>query len=763
LSNTLYYITVISTVRINICMKLKEINKKYQEVCQAISERRVKKALDILKDLVIESQLGELKNQLQEVEITYENILRYTVEGVKDPEREKVYKHLLRSILKLADQANEKILLNVSGWHTFSLKTQLNKEQKLTGKTVVEKIEDLSFKHQLDEVLNETRVLDTPRQSFESQKHTEVISRIFTHLLLTDDFKEAEKSLIQTLIEEKSFYWYERSIFVSSVSLSLLRYFDIQKFLTLFHFFKLQEEEVWQRSFIGLILAFYKYNSRISLYPELLNIINELSENESIEKEFEQVIIQLIRSGETESISKKIRDEIVPEMVKLAPRLTDKLDLDELVPEDFMEEKNPDWEKIFKESEGLYEKIEEFSKLQMEGADVFMSAFSQLKQFPFFSEIANWFLPFIPDNPIIDNAFKFEDKEFDKELFLNGLEKTAYMCNSDKYSFCLNVTIMPEAQKSILLKMFQAELNSMEELNQQDKLIESDKTSKTVYTQYIHDLYRFNKLYRFKDEFYDIFKTQLDFNNTLLFSRLVKGDHISGNIAEYYFQNEHYTRAIDIFLSLENHTENTEIVEKLAYSYQRLGDLNTALKYYRQAEIFNADKEWLLRKIGLCYRSLQMPEKALNYYQRAESIDSKNLFTQASIGHCYLDLKDYEKALKYYFKVEYLDPKNKKVWRPLAWCCFVQGKFEQAEKYYKLITEESPNHHDYMNMGHLEWCKGNKIKATEQYLKSIEQKGNSLEEFLESFDHDKDYLLNHGISSEDLPILLDHIQYQLYK
>ncbi|MEA1897870.1 MAG: tetratricopeptide repeat protein, partial [Bacteroidota bacterium] len=476
-----------------------------------------------------------------------------------------------------------------------------------------------------------------------------------------------------------------------------------------------------------------------------------------------QVLIQLIRSGETESISKKIRDEIVPEMVKLAPRLTDKLDLDKLIPDDFTEEKNPDWEKIFKESEGLYEKIEEFSKLQMEGADVFMSAFSQLKQFSFFSEISNWFLPFIPDNPIIDDIFKFEDAEFDKQLFLSGLEKTGYMCNSDKYSFCLNVKLMPEAQKSMLLKMFQAELNSMDELDKENKIIESGKTSKTVYTQYIHDLYRFVKLYRFKDEFYDIFKTELDFHNTHLFKNLVKDDMLLGNIAEYYFQNEHFSRAIDIYLLLEDYNERPEIIEKIAYSYQIVGDFSSALKYYSQAEIFNSNKEWLLKKIGLCYRNLQMSEKALKYYQRAENIDPENLFTQASIGHCYLDLKDYEKALKYYFKVEYLDPKNKKVWRPLAWCCFVQGKFDHADKYYKLITEGSPNYHDYLNMGHLEWCKGNKVKATELYKKSIEQKGNNLEKFLEIFEQDKDHLLNHGISSEDLPILLDHIQYQLNK
>ncbi len=744
-------------------MNLNDINKKYNSVCISISNRKVKKAFDILKELVEQSQPGIFHNRLQELETTYENMLRYTIEGVSDPEREKVYKNLLRSILELADQTLERILVMNSGWNCCSLKQELEKEQKLTGKTVVEKIEDLSFKNQLDEVLNEINVNKGPRQSFESQKHNQLISRIFTHLLLTDEYKEAEKSLIDTLLDENRFKWYERSIFVSSVSLSLFRYFDIQKFTSLFRIYRLKEEEVWQRAFIGLVLAFYKYNSRIDLYPGLSEIMDHLEQEESIEKELEQVLIQLIRSGDTESISKKIRDEIVPEMVKLAPRLTEKLDLDKLLPEDFAEEKNPDWEKIFKESEGLYEKIEEFSKLQLEGADVFMSAFSQLKQFSFFSDISNWFLPFIADNPLIDDAFRFDDAEFDKELFLSGLETTAYMCNSDKYSFCLNIKLMPEAQRSMLLKMFQAELDGMKEIKKQDEIIDEAgiKKSKTIYTQYIHDLYRFVKLFRFKNEYYDPFKSELDFYNSLLFKKLVSDDTLLENIAEYYFQNEHYIRAIDIFTRLEGYDEKADIIEKIAYSYQMTGDYDKALEYYRKAEIFNANKEWLLKKIGLCYRKLNNSPKALKYYKRAESIDPDNLYTQASIGHCLLDLKEYDKALKYYFKVEYLDPKNTKVWRPLAWCCFVEGKFKQADKYYRKIESGNPTYHDLMSMGHLELCKGNKNKATELYIASINSKGNKLEKFLESFEQDKIHLIKHGISPDDLPILLDHIQYRL--
>ena len=448
-------------------------------------------------------------------------------------------------------------------------------------------------------------------------------------------------------------------------------------------------------------------------------------------------------------------------MTKLVPKLKDKLELDQLIPDNFMEDKNPDWGKIFEDSEGLYEKVEEFSKLQLEGADVFMSAFSQLKQFPFFNEMSNWFIPFHPENPAIDNAFNFDDAEFDKNLFLKGMQQTAYMCNSDKYSFCLNVQMMPEAQKSMLLKLFQAELEGMEEMNKEDSILDYSKKTRSTYTQYIHDLYRFHKLFSFNNEFYDIFKAEMDFYNCTFFKILVNDDKLIRNIAEYYFQNQHFEKAIDLFDRINSKKKETELIEKIAYSYQMLGNYKKALRFYKEAEIFDTKKEWTLKKIGLCYRKLKKPRKALEYYKRAEFIKPDNLYTQATIGHCYLDLKNFEEALKYYFKVEYLDPKNTKVYRPIAWCCLIDGKFDKADKYYNKILEQNPNAYDYLNMGHLQLCKANKPKAVEYYKENINFKGNTLEKFLLSFELDKPYLLKLGINPDDIPILLDHIQYQL--
>ena len=194
---------------------------------------------------------------------------------------------------------------------------------------------------------------------------------------------------------------------------------------------------------------------------------------------------------------------------------------------------------------------------------------------------------------------------------------------------------------------------------------------------------------------------------------------------------------------------------------QQLGNYEGALHCYLQADLFDHEQVWNLKKIALCYRYLKQPEKALEYYQKAEKVQPDNLHTQVSIGHCLLELKDYEQALKYYFKVEYLDPGNQKVWRPIVWCALALGKFEQAEKYARQLIDKKPTQHDYLNMGHLSWCMGKRQDALQWYQKCVTFPGQSMQAFLESFNNDKEMLLKHGVDEMDIPIMLDQLRYHL--
>ena len=68
-----------------------------------------------------------------------------------------------------------------------------------------------------------------------------------------------------------------------------------------------------------------------------------------------------------------------------------------------------------------------------------------------------------------------------------------------------------------------------------------------------------------------------------------------------------------------------------------------------------------------------------------------------------------------------------------------------------------------MNLGHVEWCMGNRTGAVDLYRKSILQKDNSFDAFMTVFKDDKIHLEAHGITGEDIIVVLDHLKYELEK
>ncbi len=546
------------------------------------------------------------------------------------------------------------------------------------------------------------------------------------------------------------------------LTLSSFRCFDVRKIELLIDYTLNENDQIRQRALVGLFLNLYIHNKRISFFPELLDKIKTLADYNNIEKNIELIAIQLLKSKETEKITKKLEEEILPEMVKYQPILKDKLDLDNILSSDYMDDKNPDWERVFEDAPDLLDKLQEISKMQMEGADVFMSAFSRLKHFEYFNEMINWFRPFHIDNFVVNEVLNKEKDNFNTSLFLDGLSKSFFMCNSDKYSFCLNIQYMPELQKSMMLEMFNAELESLKEIQDEDEILNKSTRIKSIYSQYIQDLYRFYKLHPLKSEFKDIFNLKLDFYNCDFFTTLVKDENILRNIGEYFFENDYFEQALEIYLLLNSKgNNNLEIFEKIGYCYQKLKNYKDALNYYKKAELFEANRAWNLKKLGLCNRFLKNYEESLKYYLEAEKIEPDNLYVQTYIGHAYLDLKQFENALKYYYKVEFMANENRKVLRPIAWCSFVLGKFEKAKEYFERLMEDEANKFDFMNLGHVEWCLGNRKAALKNYKTSINREDNNLKSFMASFEDDRKFLIEFGITEQEITFMLDYLKYML--
>ncbi len=705
-----------------------------------IQQSELAKALHSLRKLVAACERGDLADTYDEIFTTYTYLLQYTLGGVNDPKRDNIYKELINKTLNLFNIVYDALNTKLSNAKYFA-------DKRTTLRSII--------KHNLnlEKIYNDI----SSEKDSESEQRKQALNLMFAYIQ-AQEFRENDLDFLEKNVRSKTLKMHEWSQITSALTISLLNRFDENKLHALYVLYDSNRPQIWQRALVGIFLANYLYDRYLQYYPKLKMRLKTLAEDEEAEKNIELIIIQLIKSKETKKISDRLQNEIMPEVSKFRPKIADKLDLDKLLSDKMTADINPDWEEVFEDAPELLNKMEEISKLQLDGSDVFMSAFSQLKNYPFFSQTANWFLPFYKENTEALTALRNGAPDFDAEQFASVMQDSAYICNSDKYSFCMNVALLPEAQRKMISGIFKMETEAMKDISTQDELINKNAKNKHLYTRYIQDLYRFIKLHVWGNEntITDIFESEFDFHNAYIYKKIIKSDQLLRNAAEFYFKKEFYIEAIEAFTQVKI-TENNarRIFEKIGYAYQQLQQYEQALVNYDRADLYDGNQQWLNTKRGYCYRKLSKFEQALDYYKRAEAEAPENQSIQINTANCLVNLARYEEALQYYFKLDYNEPESTKIMRPLAWCAFVAGKSETAAKYYKKLIAEKPNTYDLINYGHVLATTNMFMKAYEMYAAAV--KRSTLDEILDNIREDSEYLKKNGVEPAVIETLCEFL------
>lgn len=73
-----------------------------------IDSKELKNAFDSLQALIAGSREYSFQDKLNELQDTYKYMLRYRIEGAKDPMQEQIYNNLQASTYELADSVKQK-------------------------------------------------------------------------------------------------------------------------------------------------------------------------------------------------------------------------------------------------------------------------------------------------------------------------------------------------------------------------------------------------------------------------------------------------------------------------------------------------------------------------------------------------------------------------------------------------------------------------------------------------------------------------------
>lgn len=738
-------------------MDSKDILSQKKEILDKLSKRQLKDAFDLLVKLVVNTQDWQMSEKLSELETNYRYMLHYQFEVDNDPTRHEMYNNILRSLYEITDDASD-ILQTIHSTNIFYERIRINSVRTpLSFVEVRNQLKDVQESASLADLLENGENKNSQIRDF-SVKRERLDNELFNMLFVSNRIDESTEKEYKSFLNSTDAATREKCLFVSALTMNLFHRFDSRKMSVLMAACKNEEPLISQRAIVGLIITLQMYDVRWQLYPECQFELDALSENDWFRSSVSTVIKQLIRSRETEEISRKLTEEIIPEMMKFNSLSGKKLNMQDLLGETDFADKNPDWKKELEDS-GLANKLQEYSNLQMEGADVFHSTFSSLKNFPFFREISNWFMPF--DISYSELQPLNTDKDGLSSFLKTAILNSGHMCNSDKYSFAFSLLQIPSAQRQMMVGRFGEEAEQIKELQKDAEALNPTINDEIVSNQYIQDLYRFFKLFSYKNNFLDIFKLRLNFYDKKSIAPLISDKDTMLRIANYCFDKNFFADAVSIYQKLTDRiVDSSDIWQRLGYCRQMLNDLQGALDAYLQAELLSPPNSWIIKRIAQVYRTLKDPRHSLEYYQRAAQLNPDNLNIELNIGHCYLELGDYEKALNYYFKIEVMEGNTAKAWRPIAWTAFLLRRFDVARNYYQKILVDKPNIHDFLNAGHIELCTNNKKAALDIYLKAA-QKAENFQQFTSLFEDDRKELISAGADESFFPLLFDEIKFKL--
>lgn len=733
-----------------------------QRIHRYVEEHRLRDAFGYARSLSQGMMDWGLSRELAQTEENYRMMLSYASRGAEDPGRADMVVTLGNTILEITDRLERENLLPAEPTLYYNT---LRYERSQTGDTLGSLLDRYLKVLAEGSIFNVVSSGNSTPQGKSSMLDREALERrIFNRIWVTFPLSATEEEALSLAFADERMPDYARELFGWALVLGGLQFFDSRRVGLLLDLYSRKSLRVSGVGLIGVCLILNAFpNRKLSRRVELK--LAAVRDTPDWTGDLRMVNMALVKTIDTDRITAKIRDEVVPGMMKLKPEIDKKLkhNIEELDPAEM--EENPAWQEVL-ENSGLADKLKEMSEIQQEGGDVMMGTFSHLKSFPFFNDVANWFLPFHSDY----SAFAGSDNREGTNTVADIIAAAPFLCDSDKYSFMLSIDHVPADQRKLMLQQFKMQGDQLAELRAASLTVATDDRRSVLNTQ-IQNLFRFFRLFRRKGEMPDPFATGVNLATSGVLASDLRDVEAISLIAEFYFSHGYYQQALSSFeLVAELTSPGAELYQKMGHARQKLGDFEGAVAAYERAEMLDSGSDWTLRRLARCYMALRRPEEALKRFRILDRRKPDNAATALNIGRCLVELGRYDEAVAAYFKSEYLDSRSTKALRPLAWCLLLTGDFAQSRKYYeKVVSLTAPTADDYLNMGHLSLAEGKFQEAMNFYSMNIAARGGgnatgsarqeAVDGFIKDMRDDAKYLKKIGVDPELLPLLTDSILY----
>ena len=760
---------------------------------QLLEQQNLPLALKTLRQFLNEKGIPQFDARLDDIMSSYQLMKDYMLRGYQDPMRPQLYHSMLQQLYAVAFDVRLRLAVIKGGYHGLA---------ELSARRIDLSSEEVRL--QLEGYVQDLAMLSLEPEGIRKEKehylrrqHQHYLSSVFDAIVVSYYWNEAVYDALLKLFCSPMVDTFDSQTLLSAVTLSGMNGFDPLRFKLLLEVWQQTEadEELRQRAFVGWVLLASSDGMQLfETSAKLLKETVEAPDSDALRRDLYALQCQIFFCSNARRDNEKMQKDIIPTLMKGQQLRFNRFGIEEKEEDTLEDILHPD--KAEQEMERAEESINRMMEMQKQGADIYFGGFSQMKRFPFFSSVSNWFVPFSKQNPDMEAVLNQLGNAKIVDIMLNG----SPFCNSDKYSFGFAI-------KSVYAQL---PANVREMMNSADGMMlrpSYEDADKPAYKrlQYLQDLYRFFELNAYREEFRNPFwndcsaeqNDQFFLHRALSFSAFHK--EIIALMAfavkrkEWKFLRQLYARYP---------LSETEIHQMLVSDSERL------LRYYRlQYTLFNhfhEEKKAFAASRAVIVVGLLRHEESGVGVERLEFDDETGLptlsdkllkldnanekelrsyaasalrygrFDEANRAYQYLyTMKDDKRflwyqslalmnmgqlddALKLLYPLD-MEDENVSVKRTIAWILLLQCKPMQAERYYDaILSTQEVIDEDYVNAGYSKWLQNKNNEAVILFKSWVSR--HSDEKISSVFVQDRQLLVDNGITAIDRMLMEDMVE-----
>lgn len=707
-----------------------------------LMDKRLSNAIEILEQLYVQRPSLMGHGEFEAIKTDYQLMVDFMGRGFSDSHRESLYSSLLQRLYRItADLEISWRCRNVSAYvNSFRVIDHLNTSHDFIRTVLEAFVSDIAMLSLQPEETREQKTAEL------YERHHSFMNRLFNSLWTSCQWTDDDCTFYTELLLSPTVVSTDQQVIVSAISLGAMNQFDINKLKTLVNVYqKATDEHVRQRALVGWVLSVFE---GMDIFPEQDAIVRKLCENPAITKELLTLQIQFFYSKDAEKDNDKIQRDIMPDIMRNSNLTIGRLGI--------MEKEEDTIESILhqdadeKRMEQLEEKVRKMMDMQKQGSDIYFGGFSQMKRFPFFSDMVNWFTPFYLNHPALRSVInKLGDTKF-----LNTLMERSNFCESDRYSFAFALEQVISQLPSDIKEVMGSDvaLGPLAESDDREDAISIRRT-------YLQDLYRFFRLYPTAKDFINPFEDngKSDFvADTFFFtykSFMGTGlDDVKLRLALHLYKHKQMMELAELLTTFQSDDPRYAIL--MGYTNIDMGKAEFAYQFFDYALKAEPDNQWALK--GKARAALDNED-----YITAEEVYSKLLKLKPNhktytMNRCValLKLGRTSEVREELFRLDYQYPDDMNVKRILAWAMLSDNSLDKASQLYDTLLTSNPAHEDYLNAGYCQWAMGNIQKAVALFREWLAKSGKSAEQLLNEFRSDEETLSMYNISETDCFLML---------